>query len=323
MGRVPPRRIAITGATGFIGSQLAAYLIARGDEIRAIVRPESSRRTPPSTTIVRAALSKAALVPAFRDIETVVHVAGITQATRRSDFDRINVEGTRAVAQAAEESGASVVYISSLAAAGPASLTRPHTESDPPRPATPYGQSKLDGEHALAGAARRWTALRPGPVYGPGDRAFLRLFRWARRGVLPLFGRAGAGYTFVYIADLVRLITAAIDHGPVNETFFVGHADPITLRDLVNGIRLAVNPTARTVSVPLAMTRVVASALDIVSVVSGRVQPLDRWRYREVAAEGFVCRVDRIRERFGVGADTPLTAGLTQTADWYRQQGWL
>jgi nucleoside-diphosphate-sugar epimerase len=160
-------------------------------------------------------------------------------------------------------------------------------------------------------------------VYGPGDRAFLRLFTWARRGVLPYTGRADAAYTFVYIADLLRVITAVIDQGPANETLFVGHADPITLRELADGIRAAVNPRARALPIPMPVLRVVAVALDVVGAVSGRAQPLDRWRYREVAAEGFVCRVERVVERFGVSADTSLDTGLRQTADWYRREGWL
>jgi len=57
--------------------------------------------------------------------------------------------------------------------------------------------------------------------------------------------------------------------------------------------------------------------------VRGRPLPLNRWRYFELSAEGFVCRVDRLRERLGVVAAIELAAGLQQTAEWYRREGWL
>src|SRR4029453_9712877 len=100
--------------------------------------------------------------------------------------------------------GARLVHVSSLAAAGPAPASGPRAELDPPRPITAYGRSKLEGEHAVAGVAGlRWTILRPGVVYGPGDRAMRPLFRYAERGVLPLVGNDRAAYTFVFISYAV------------------------------------------------------------------------------------------------------------------------
>src|SRR5207237_6875514 len=140
----------------------------------------------------------------IRGADAVVHLAGVVSATRDQDYFTVNVDGTRAVARAARAADARIVHSSSRAAAGPASPAAPRSEDDPPAPMTAYGRSKLEGERALrAVPGLTWTILRPGVVYGSGDRALLPLFALAARGVLPLIGQARAAYTFVHVDDLV------------------------------------------------------------------------------------------------------------------------
>lgn len=57
--------------------------------------------------------------------------------------------------------------------------------------------------------------------------------------------------------------------------------------------------------------------------IAGRNVPLNRSRFAELSAEGFVCRVDRLHERLGVAAAIDLADGLAETAAWYRDEGWL
>jgi nucleoside-diphosphate-sugar epimerase len=231
---------------------------------------------------------------------------------------------TRAVAEAAHAAGARLVHVSSLAAAGPAPASAPRSEADPNCPMTTYGRSKLAGEQTVTRVdGLRWTILRPGVVYGPGDRAMVPLFRLARFGYLPLIGRPTAAFTFVHVADAVRAIDAAIDATGNGEIFFVGHRDPVTTRDLLDGVRGAVGQPASIVRVPLALTYAAAVAGDLAAIVCRRPMPMNRRRYDEVCAEGFVCRVDRLRDRLGVVAEIDLRSGLAATASWYTQRGWL
>jgi dihydroflavonol-4-reductase len=301
------RRVAVTGARGFIGRHVTAALAARGDTPVPIARP----------------FHAAALADTFRGIDTVVHLAGLTAAVRAQDLFTANVDGTRAVAEAAAASGARMIHVSSLAAAGPAPPSAPRSEDDPPAPITPYGRSKLEGERVvLATPGLRSAILRPGAVYGPGTDALLPLFRAAAFGILPLVGRADAAYTFIHIDDVVRAITAAIDvdvSGPV----FVGHPRPVTPRELMDAVRAASGGTATIIRVPLGVTRIAALCGDLAARVTGRVAAINRWRYAEMAAEGFVCRVDRLRDVLGVVAHVELGDGMAGMGRWYRAEGRL
>ncbi len=316
--------VAVTGATGFIGRQVTADLVARGIDVRAIVRRESRHDPPTGAAVVRAPLEPAALRDAFAGADAIVHLAGIVSALDERAYAAINVEGTRAVAGAAAAVGARLVHISSLAAAGPAAAASPRAEDDVPSPRTPYGLSKLEGERIVkATPGLRWTILRPAVVYGPGDRAMLPLFKLAQHGVLPLVGRADARYTLVHVSDLVRAIAAAIDRPAEGETLFVGHPRPVTAREILEALQLAVDRSSAVIHVPQALTRLAAAACDLAGHVVGRPLPLNGWRYVELSAEGFVCSVERLRERLGIVAVFDLSEGLAQTAEWYRREGWI
>src|SRR5207237_1229875 len=143
--RVPT--VAVTGASGFIGSNLTAHLSARGDYVRAVRRP----------------FDRPDLIETLRGCEVVVHLAGVVAAARDDEYVAANVTATRVVAESTRAAGARLVHISSLAAAGPASRAAPRVEDDPPAPMTAYGRSKLAGERAIEGVrGLQWTILRPG-----------------------------------------------------------------------------------------------------------------------------------------------------------------
>ena len=318
------RRVAVTGATGFIGRHLTAHLVEQGVDVRAIVRARSAHAAPPGGTIVQAPLATSALTEAFAGVDAVVHLAGVVSTVREREYVEVNAVGTEAVGAAARAVGARLIYVSSLAAAGSASPAAPRREDDLSAPLTPYGRSKLEGEQRISAIeGLQWTILRPSVVYGPGDRAMLPLFRFARLGVMPLVGRRDAAYTFIYIHDVVRAIDAALDAPALQDTVFVGHPLPVTARDLLTRIQAALGGSALTIPTPSVITSLAAIAGEAAGQVVGRPMLLNRWRHAELSAEGFVCCVDRLRDRLGIVAQVELQQGLDETARWYRAQGWL
>jgi nucleoside-diphosphate-sugar epimerase len=295
-------RVGVTGSSGFIGGHVLDHMRSRGHAPVPIRRP----------------FEAAALTSTFRGLDVVVHLAGVVSAARARDFHEGNVVATQIVAQAARDAGVPIVHISSLAAAGPAPRSSPRVEGDPPRPINVYGRTKLAGEAIVRDlSGLRWTILRPGVVYGPGDRALRPLFRYTQRGLLPLVGSPSAAYTFIHVDDAVRAIGAAVERDAGGETIFLGHAEPVTARGLLEAIAQTMGMQPRVIGVPRAVVRLAALAGDAAAVVTGRPAAINTRRFAELYAEGFVCRVDRMTERLGVRADIGLADGLARARPWY------
>jgi nucleoside-diphosphate-sugar epimerase len=302
------RRVAVTGANGFIGRHVVAMLRERGDAAYPIARPFEAVR----------------IASQIAGADAVIHLAGLVSAASESAFVDANVEGTRTVATAARAAGVPIVFVSSLAAGGPAPADRPRVETDPPAPLTAYGRSKLAGERAIRAIdGLRWTILRPTVVYGPGDRGMYPVFRLAARGILPHVGRRTAKYMFVHVRDLTRVIDRAIDARAFGETMFVCHPHAVTTRTLLDRLSEAVGRQAPIVRVPDVVLWAASRVGDVVGALRGKRLIIDSPRYAELSAPGFVCSVDRLRDRLGIVAEIDLDEGLAQTAAWYRAEGWL
>ncbi len=314
--------VAITGATGFLGWHLAETFRGSGWQVRAIIRPGNTKSLPADVQTAEAALEPGSLARAAAGCELLVHAAGVSRAPTASVFEAVNVGGTRAAVEAANRVGARFVLISSLAAIGPGTVNRPAREDDAPRPVTPYGLSKRAAEAVVRSIARTpWTIIRPVPVYGPRDRAFLPLFRLAARGWFLQAVPPQTPYTFIYVDDLARGVVEAVSsQHAVGQAMFLGHPDPLSAEDLLKALARTFGKTFR----PWRVRGLYAAALaGELAWRLGRRPALDLGRYAELREEGFVCSVDRARELTGFSATVSLVDGIRRTADWYRSQGWL
>jgi nucleoside-diphosphate-sugar epimerase len=273
-----------------------------------------------------AALDAAALTPRFEGADVVVHAAGMTRGTDAAALHTVNQEGTRAVVEAVNATGARLIFVSSQAASGPGTRSRPAREDDQPRPVTAYGRSKLAAEQVVGSAARvPWTIVRPASVYGPRDRQFLPLFRFASRGIFPDVAAPDAAFTLVHVADVARGILLAAE-APVSSasgrTLFIGHPHAPGSNEVLSALADVFGRPFRPMRVPVLVLRALATCGDLAWLV-GRQPMLDSVRLAELRSEGFVCAVDRARETIGFSAMIPLESGLEQTARWYHESGWM
>ncbi len=327
------RRACVTGATGFVGWRIAEMLRDRGGAVRAIVRPGTRKRVPDGIDAVGVAIvpepgsgrrDADRLVRALDGCDVVIHAAGAIRAPTEAAFNRVNVDGTRALVEAANAAGARLVLISSLAAGGPGTAAQPCREDAEPRPVNPYGRSKLAGEEVVRNEARvPWTIIRPPAVYGPRDRGFLPVFRMAARGLFLHPVAPSMPFTFVYIDDLASGVRmAATDRRAIGQTLFIAHPEVFTADDLLRQLGRVYQKPYRPWKVPSVVLRAAAWWGDRSWLVG--VKPLlDSGRLREFQADGFVCAVDRARDVLGFEAAVPLAEGLKRTADWYEAQRWV
>lgn len=219
--------ILITGAAGEIGSRMARSFHQRGHRVRALVLPGdplAAARIGDAAEIVEGDVTRPeTLAAACAGVEVVYHLAAVLLCEQVELFHKVNVEGTRNVAAAAEAAGVShLVHISS------ASVVYPHT--------THYSRSKRDGE-AVVTACRglRWTIVRPTLVYDRDGGLEFKLYGdFVRRfPVVPLVAGGRARKRPVHVDDLLAgLLSMAGNPVTFGKTYNLSGGESVTLREL-------------------------------------------------------------------------------------------
>jgi nucleoside-diphosphate-sugar epimerase len=316
-----PERVLITGATGFVGSHIARAFAGAGYEVRCGVRASSSARW--ISDLERVPLDMVGRAEDFslavRNIDLVVHAAGITSARRAEDYHAVNAGGTRKLAAAALEAGVRrFVLISSLAARGP------DNKSGGDHPESAYGRSKLEAEAYLRGYEDPLEAvvLRPAGVYGPRDTDLLPLFKMASAGWLLLPSTANVLQP-VYAGDVASAALAAARKAPGFGPFPVAEAARYTWEEVVAGLERALGRNVRAVRVPAAAFTLAGRAAEWAARPLSAVPVFDERRGRDLALRTWTCDTSATERALGWRAEVPLLDGLERTARWYRQAGWL
>ena len=312
-------RVLVTGATGFVGSHLAEALLAAGHEVVVTLRGSSDPRWLGGLQVERRTLDLEAPGPAALElagVDAVVHAGGITRASRPEAFTRVNVDGTRALLQAAADAGVRrFLLVSSLAARGPDGADGPSSA---------YGHSKLAAEQVAAGfvATLEVTVLRLAAVYGPRDRDLLPLFRLARHGVLLLPPRA-AQLQPVYATDVAELVTSALETPIGFGPWPVAEPRSYRWHELPAVLTAALGRPVRAFHAPPAAFLTAAAFAEAAARPGRRAPAFDLRRARDLAVHTYTCDVRGTEAASGWRARVDLAEGMARTARWYREQGWL
>ncbi len=319
-------RLFVTGGTGFIGRHLCQRLVARGDQVVALVRTESKAASlPAGVEAFRGDLATLAdpktVLPAC---DVVIHLAGVVAARREQEYAAVNhtaVESLLECIGRQDWKPRRLLLASSLAAAGPSPGDRAWTEQDAPQPIDPYGIAKAKAEAALQRAPFPTTAFRPPVVFGPGDEASLTLFKAARSGIGFQVGGVAQRLSFVDVRDLVDAIERmADDRRPGSFVYFAGHPRTIDVHDLWRDLALAVRHRVTVVPLPRAVLYVAMCASTLLSRILGFRNQLDAKQYKQMTAPAFVCSSDAIRRDLGWAPRYDLAECLAHAADGYRDE---
>jgi nucleoside-diphosphate-sugar epimerase len=196
-------KIAITGGTGFVGRNLARLLSNEGHQVILIARGSDSRdqtiRSLPSATFAPIGTgSPDQLAQAFAGCDAVAHCAGINREIAEQTYQRVHVQGTQNVIEAAKTSGVKKILLLSFLRA------RPNCGSA-------YHESKWAAEEIVRNSGLDYTIIKAGMIYGKGDHMLDHLTHTLHS--LPLFGRVGMKekpIRPVAVEDVARILYASL-----------------------------------------------------------------------------------------------------------------
>ena len=266
-------KILVTGATGFIGTQLSETLANSGHQVRDTARSVAPNCSTTHELITCDLESADNLDHLTTGCDAIVHLAGRAHvmsdnpATSESLYVSANVDVTRKLAQSAARTGVKrMILLSSVKVNGESTtINTPFTAQDIPNPQDPYGRSKTQAEQALWDVASSFglegIVIRPPLVYGPGVRAnFASLIGIVNRGIpLPL-GSIQNKRSFISIDNLINCITTALQSSnAAGQTFLVSDGNDLSTPELIRSIASALHKSPMLIPFPPALLKLAAT----------------------------------------------------------------
>lgn len=272
-----PRRIVVTGATGFVGNALIQCLATADQYLSiAVTRSKQIELYPGVRSVhVEDIDSETNWIAALTGVDVVIHCAARVHVMddQSSDplveFRQVNVEGTLNLARQAATFGVKrFIFVSSIKVNGEGTAPgESYKADDIPRPLDPYGISKMEAEQGLrviaAETSMELVIIRPVLVYGPGVKAnFLSMMRWLHKGMPLPFGALHNRRSLVALDNLVDLIVTCIEHpAAAYQTFLVSDGEDLSTTELLSKMAAALGKSSRLLPMPSRLLEAGASIL--------------------------------------------------------------
>ncbi|NRA86366.1 MAG: complex I NDUFA9 subunit family protein [Rhizobiales bacterium] len=251
--------VTIIGGSGFIGRYVTRRLAKAGFRVRvAVRRPDLAGYLQPSGGVgqvfpiqgnVRFPKS---IEAAVKGADYVINLAGITDQRGKQKFDIVNAQGAKTVAELAAKHGVEkLIHFSTLNA-------EPKNDEDD---ADTFLTSNYSGEENVKAAFPTAIIVRPSVVFGPEDRLFNIIARFAKLGryVAPIFSDLEKSFEPVYVDDIAKAMVALIDSEYAGVTFELGGPRKMTMADIVNKTLSACNRDAKIIAVPSILANIFSS----------------------------------------------------------------
>jgi uncharacterized protein YbjT (DUF2867 family) len=273
--------ILVTGGTGFIGPKIVHRLRAEERPVRCLVRDRERGRPQAAWGCELAegdVTDPESVRRAAEGCEVVVHLVAILQG-KPEEFERIMVEGTRHVVEAAQAAGARrLVLMSALGT------------SEETKDLSAYFGAKWQMEQVVQGSGVEHVIIRPSSVFGPGGGALKTFSRLVRLSpVIPVFGDGRQRVQPIWIEDVAAYYAASIDRADAaNRTFEIGGPDVVTYKELYDRIKRTLGKRRPKLHVPFGVMRVNAAILEALPGPS----PITRDQLKMLAVDNVITNDD-------------------------------
>lgn len=321
------RRVLVTGGRGLLGNAVVREAVKRGWQVTSMQRSPSGLASEEFVTDVLGDITDPSTVErAIDGCSAVVHLAarvGIDGTW--SDFESVNVHGTRVVLDAARRHGVeSFVYVSSpsVAHAGSALMGAEATPADPVGARGHYSRSKAIAELMVLGqddvAA---VAVRPHLVWGPGDTQLVqRIVDRARRGRAFVISDGNALIDTTYVDNAAAAMGQALERvgGLAGRAFVVSNGEPRPVRDILVAMWQAAGLDVPVRSIPFGPSWLAGAAAEAAFALRGGEPPLTRFLVEQLAtAHWFDQRATRAALDWQ--PTVSLDEGFERLAEWFRR----
>ena len=320
----------VTGAAGFIGSNLTDYLVEKGCQVRAFdIRDRKKNRFSVKNVseLTGDITQKSVIREAVQGMEIVFHLAGlVTQKNAtKDDYWRVNVEATRNILEESEKWGIQkFIYCSSDSVSGKIEKP-PAKESDPCLPDNIYGVTKYAAEKVVLGFKNKMKVLivRPTRVYGPGDMRMLKIFKQIKKKRFYLVGKGEVLIHPVFVTDILNGLELCVLKDSISgEIFYLGGEHTLYLKEFLQAIAEYFKIGLPGFIVPSWIATIGVTSYETICNIM-RIKPIFNRRNLEFFTRNRAYDISKAKRMLGYSPQVQIIEGVRLTGDWYKAEGYL
>lgn len=321
-------RAFITGASGFIGNHLLQRLIQKNWQVRALLHKRNISLAE-KCEIVKGDIENFDLLKdSLQKTDVLFHLAAALGSSliKKEEFFRINALGTENVLKAAREAGVKrIIHLSSAGVLGSVKKNELADENYPVNPKNIYDETKLDGENIALRFAEKGmdvVVVRPGWIYGPGDRRTFKLIRAIAKKRFILVSKGKTWQTPVYIDDVIQGVLLCLEKGIKGEIYHLAGEEVLTVKEIAETMATALGEKIPRIRLPLFPTKVAAWKLEKAFLLFKREAPLTRGKLA-FFIHPKPLSIEKAKRELGYTPQTDFETGINQTIAWHKENKWL
>ncbi len=326
------KKALVTGAPGFVGSYVCRELLNNGYEVRALHRSTSNIEALKNLNVQLVTgdiTDPESLINASRDCDVVFHIAAAFREAKHPDqyyFD-VNAQGTRNVFEAAITNGVKKVIHCSTTGVHGHIANPPGDENSPIAPRDVYQRSKVEAEKIANeyyhSGKIKGAIIRPGMIWGPGDKRFLKLFRGIQRGNLPIIGDGTVWTHWIMVDDLARAFRLAAERDEANgEAFIIVGDRPVSMQYVYEKIAEAFGKKPSFWKIPVFPLWLTGAICELIYLPFGAEPPLFRRRV-DFYTKNRSFNTQKSKRLLGFQPTRTFEDEVKLLADWYKENRWI
>jgi len=309
--------ILVSGAYGFVGSNLSKYLGAKKEYNLFALDIQKKELTNYNEQFVWQDLPQMD----FNKIDTIIHLAGKAHDTKNTskaeEYFEINVGLTKLIFDKFLDSKAKIfIYFSSVKAVADSVKNNMLTENDIPNPQTPYGKSKLEAEKYILSQelpeGKKIYILRPAMIHGPGNKGNLNLlYKLVSKGIPYPLGAFSNQRSFTSIDNLNFIIEQLIQRNIQSGIYQIADSEPLSTNQLIELIALSIGKDPKIWKLPIGLVKIVSRLGDILPI------PLNSEKLKKLT-ENYVVSNKKITDSLQVSLPVSAKDGMRIALDSFK-----